>query len=89
MEAHVKDLRRFAGGWGFFAFDGTKAADLIGYDVACYSCHRIHAATDTTFVQFYPTLLPIARGTGHLSEAYMQHMSDTPGKTAKNRAAGR
>ena len=31
----------------------------------CYSCHAAHAAVDTTFVQFYPTLLPIAQAQGH------------------------
>ncbi len=31
-----------------------------------------HAAVDTTFVQFYPTLLPIARSKGTLSAAYQK-----------------
>ena len=26
----------------------------------CYSCHREHGAVDTTLVQFYPPLMPIA-----------------------------
>jgi len=30
----------------------------------CYSCHSAHAAVDTTFVQFYPTLAPIAKAKG-------------------------
>jgi len=38
----------------------------------CYSCHREHAAVDTTFVQFYPTLLPIAKHKGTLSAAYQK-----------------
>jgi hypothetical protein len=36
----------------------------------CYSCHAKHAAVDTTFVQFYPTLLPIAKTKQTLSAAY-------------------
>jgi hypothetical protein len=36
----------------------------------CYSCHEQHGAVDTTFVQFYPTLLPIATQKGTLSAAY-------------------
>lgn len=39
---------------------------------SCYTCHREHAAVDTTFVQFYPTLFPIARDKGTLSAAYLK-----------------
>ena len=39
---------------------------------SCYSCHSEHAAVDTTFVQFYPTLLPIAKAKGTLSAAYQK-----------------
>ena len=60
-EIHVKDTARFKGGWAFFAFDGEKPGQLLPTSAACYSCHQQHAAVDTTFVQFYPTLLPIAR----------------------------
>jgi hypothetical protein len=38
---------------------------------SCYSCHQQHGAVDTTFVQFYPTLLPIATKLGTLSPAYL------------------
>ena len=71
MEAHVKDTARFAGGWGFFAFSGGAPAQQIPYAAACYSCHKAHAAADTTFVQFYPTLLPIATRLGTLNPAYV------------------
>jgi hypothetical protein len=30
-----------------------------------------HAAVDTTFVQFYPTLLPVATAKGTLSKAFL------------------
>lgn len=71
-EAHVKDTARFRGGWGFFAFSDSKApAAMIPYAADCYSCHRAHAASDTTFVQFYPTLLPIAAKLKTLSPAYL------------------
>ena len=74
FEAHVKDEARFkdaaGGGWAFFAFDGDKPARQIPYAAACYSCHQ-HAAVDTTFVQFYPTLLPIAQKQKTLSAAYL------------------
>jgi hypothetical protein len=70
VEVHVKDTSRFAGGWAFFAFDGAKAAAMIPTAASCYSCHAEHAAVDTTFVQFYPTLLPIAEAKGTLSAGY-------------------
>ena len=38
----------------------------------CYSCHEKHAAVDTTFVQFYPTLLEIAKKKGTLSPNYLK-----------------
>jgi len=70
VEVHVKDTKRFQGGWAFFGFDGGKTAKMVPYEAACYSCHAQHAAVDTTFVQFYPTLLPIAKSKGTLSRAY-------------------
>lgn len=71
-EAHVKDNARFKGGWGFFAFGAAGApASEIPHSVACYGCHEQHAAADTTFVQFYPTLFPIAKQRGTLSQSYL------------------
>ena len=70
VEVHVKDEARFQGKWAFFPFDGEKAAEMIPQTANCYSCHSEHAAVDTTFVQFYPTLLPIAKSKGTLSESY-------------------
>lgn len=62
FEVHVKDAARFKGGWAFFDFDSPeKNGTLIPSGAPCYSCHLAHGAVDTTFVQFYPTLLPIAR----------------------------
>ncbi len=71
LEAHVKDIDRFEGGWGFFSFDNGAAAERIAYDADCYACHQANAAVDTTFVQFYPTLLPIAARLETLSPAYL------------------
>ena len=70
VEVHVKDTQRFSGGWAFFAFDGTQPAQQIPSTESCYSCHRQHGAVDTTFVQFYPTLLPIARQNSTLAPGY-------------------
>ncbi|GAA0325044.1 hypothetical protein GCM10009087_39190 [Sphingomonas oligophenolica] len=71
MEVHVHDSNRFKGGWGFFSFNGSKLATLIGYEASCYACHQAHAAVDTTFVQFYPTLLPVAKEHAAFSAAYL------------------
>jgi hypothetical protein len=71
MEAHVKDSARFPGGWAFFAFDDADSAAALPQGAACYACHREHGAVDTTFVQFYPTLLGLAQQKKTLSEAYL------------------
>lgn len=71
FEVHVKDTR-FKGSWAFFGFGGDrKSAGEIPHDSACYSCHQQHAAADTTFVQFYPTLLPVATALKTLSPSYL------------------
>jgi Cytochrome P460 len=70
LEVHVKDATRFPGKWAFFEFEGNGSAKVLPQSADCYSCHAEHAAVDTTFVQFYPTLLPIARSKGTLSPAY-------------------
>jgi hypothetical protein len=72
VEVHVKDEARFAGKWAFFGFGTAKTAKMIPQTASCYSCHAAHAAVDTTFVQFYPTSLPIAKAKGTLSSAYQQ-----------------
>jgi hypothetical protein len=71
-EAHVKDTKRFKDGWGFFSFDTAgNPAEEIAHSASCYACHQQHAAVDTTFVQFYPTLLPIATRLKTLSPSYV------------------
>ena len=69
-EVHVKDQAH--GDWAFYIFGDAKTAKLVDRSMACYSCHAEHAAVDTTFVQFYPTLLPIAKSKGTLSAAYQK-----------------
>jgi hypothetical protein len=72
FEVHVKDETRFPGKWAFFDFDNEVSGSLFPKEAACYSCHADHAAVDTTFVQFYPTLLPIAKQKQTLSESYLK-----------------
>jgi len=71
-EVHVKDESRFPGKWAFFGFDNTATAKMVPTDRDCYSCHAQHTAVDTTFVQFYPTLIEIAKKKGTLSAAYVK-----------------
>ncbi|HTC44245.1 MAG TPA: cytochrome P460 family protein [Steroidobacteraceae bacterium] len=70
LEVHVKDAARFQGGWAFFGDSDGKPAQQVPYTADCYACHKDHAAVDTTFVQFYPTLLEVAQKKGTLSRAY-------------------
>jgi len=70
LEVHVKDQARFANNWAFFGFSGGQTAKMIPLTENCYSCHRDHGAVDTTFVQFYPTLMPIAKEKGTVDAVY-------------------
>ena len=72
LEMHVKDATRFEGEWAFFDIEGSAPAARIPMTAACYACHRDHAAVNTTFVQFYPTLLPIAQKRATLSASYLK-----------------
>lgn len=79
VEVHVKDVARYPGGWAFFEFVSPAANGKVFPPTQdCYSCHRQHGAVDTTFVQFYPTLLPIAREKKTLSEAFLKESASPP-----------
>jgi hypothetical protein len=75
-EVHVKDAR-LDGGWAFFEGNDSGIGKPIKRPADCYQCHESHAAVDTTFVQFYPTLLPVARDKGTLSAAYLKEEATT------------
>ncbi len=62
-EAHVKDTAR--GGWSFY-FIPKDAGSGKAFDktAKCYACHAEHGAVDTTFVQYYPTLIAFAKRHG-------------------------
>jgi hypothetical protein len=73
LEVHVKDEARFKGKWAFFGFSPKDTtAKMIPVSQNCYSCHSDHGAVDTTFVQFYPTLMPIAKEKGTVDAAYQK-----------------
>jgi hypothetical protein len=75
IESAVKDVARFPGdGWGYFDFGG---GDALKTEVAalptterCYACHRDNTAVENTFVQFYPTLMDVARRMGTVKPTY-------------------
>jgi|SRR5687767_7864327 hypothetical protein len=78
LEAEVKDAR-FPDGWAFYNFrlkpESTAIADsvppLAGKEVAsCVECHTKSTAVERTFVQFYPTLLDVAREKGTLNPGF-------------------
>jgi hypothetical protein len=71
LEVEVKDSARFPDKWAFFDFsdDAVKAKPISGN--SCIKCHSSNGASDNTFVQFYPTLLPIAKAKGTLTPAYI------------------
>src|ERR1700687_1345540 len=66
VEAEVKDTARL-GGWGFFALGDGPSGKQIPKTARCYTCHSEKGAVDNTFVQFYPTLLAVAKEKGTLS----------------------
>lgn len=76
MELHIKDEAR--GGWAFYAVRNGAPASKIPQTATCYSCHQDHGAVDTTFVQFYPTLVPVARAKGTFHEHELATKASLP-----------
>ena len=68
LEAEVKDESRFPQKWAYFSFgQGGSLLDSnkpFPGDSACNQCHGKNGAVDNTFVQFYPTLLEVAKAKG-------------------------
>lgn len=66
VEFHVKDQSRFPEKWAFFSFDApsVRTAKPVPASAGCQACHVKNGAVDKTFVQFYPTLIPVAKAKG-------------------------
>ncbi len=75
MEIHVKDSR-VKGDWVFYSFDDKVSAKRIERPASCYTCHEAHGAVDTTFVQFYPTLMPTAKEKATLSPEFLKEIAE-------------
>jgi hypothetical protein len=71
IEVHVKDASRSkeTGGWGFYGFTPTATTGKPFPRTAdCFTCHQNNGATDTTFVQFYPTVIDAAKAHGNFKD---------------------
>jgi hypothetical protein len=65
LEAHVKDEARFPNKWAFFDLGSSaRAVKPLPMNSSCQTCHAQSGAVDETFVQFYPTLVPVAKAKG-------------------------
>ena len=77
LAIEVKDSARNADKWAYYGFDAdVKSAGAMPKGNGCWSCHEAHAAVEHTFVQFYPTLKPVAKKFGTYNEAREQ-VADT------------
>ena len=69
LAVEVKDSARNPDKWAYYAFgDENKSAGAMPHGNPCWSCHDAHAAVEHTFVQFYPTLKPVAKKFGTYNE---------------------
>jgi len=69
LAVEVKDPSQFADTWAYFGFGDDANTAEANPKGACWQCHNDHAAVEHTFVQFYPTLRPIAQKFGTYREA--------------------
>jgi hypothetical protein len=73
VEAEVKDESRFPEKWAYFSFreNGLLRDTAVALPKeSCFSCHQSNGAAENTFLQFYPTLLPVAIAKGTLNPGY-------------------
>ena len=79
MEAEVKDSTRYPDTWAYFDFGSTKDRTApLPKTAACYECHRSKAAVEQTFVQFYPTLMDVARRFGTVNAGFTEGATPRP-----------
>ena len=78
LGVEVKDESRFPEKWAYFSFDSDTRTAKANPKPACWQCHNDHAAVENTFVQFYPTLKPIARKFGTYRKEAEEAATDQP-----------
>jgi hypothetical protein len=73
LEAEVKDSR-FSDGWAFYNFGNAASmpenTPPIADPARCVDCHTKNTAVERTFVQFYPTLMDVARKMGTVKPGF-------------------
>jgi len=69
MGVEVKDETRFPDKWAYFNFGEEGTSAEANPKTACWQCHNDHAAVEHTFVQFYPTLKPVAKKFGTYNQS--------------------
>jgi hypothetical protein len=73
LAVEVKDSSHNPDTWSYYGFEPDgKSAEAMPKANPCYSCHEAHAAVEHTFVQFYPTLKPVAKKFGTYNESREQ-----------------
>jgi hypothetical protein len=68
MGVEVKDSQ-FPDKWEYFNFDEDTKSAKANPKAGCWQCHEDHGAVEHTFVQFYPTLKPVAKKFGTYKQA--------------------
>jgi cytochrome c553 len=64
INVQVKDVARFAEKWAFFSFGFSQKTAKANPKATCWQCHDDHGATESTYVQYYPTLKTVAQKFG-------------------------
>jgi hypothetical protein len=73
LAVEVKDSAHNPDKWAYYGFDADGiTAEAMPKGNGCYSCHDAHAAVEHSFVQFYPTLKPVAKKFGTYNESREQ-----------------
>ena len=69
LEVEIKDSTQNPANWAYYSFQpNARTAEAMPRGNDCWSCHEQHAAVEHTFVQFYPTLKPVAKKFGAYNE---------------------
>jgi hypothetical protein len=63
----VKDSSR-PDQWSYYNFDENDKQAQVNPKGGCWQCHEDHATVEHSFVQFYPTLKPVAKKFGTYNE---------------------
>jgi Cytochrome P460 len=69
LAVEIKDSAHNPGTWAYYGFSAnSETATALPPGNDCEVCHAAHGAVEHTFVQFYPTLKPVAKKFGAYDE---------------------